>query len=209
MMAATSILSRKGSKRPAALALLPDVELPFARLHEACGGARHRFALWLAAQVQGPVLWIAPAWARDRLGPMGISRLVAPGRLVFVAAERPEDVLWCMEETLRSGAVALAIADLPGPPGLTQVRRMHLAAETGAESGTGQAPLGLLLTPENGGAQGIETRWHLAPDHAEEPGHWQLRRLRARTAPPAAWRLSQVTQTQRPRIESHIAVFPD
>ena len=132
------------------------MDLPLARLHEACGSARHRFALWLAARLTGPVLWIAPDWTRDRLSPAGITSLIDPTRLIFVHARRPEDVLWCMEETLRTGAVALTVADLPGPPGLTQVRRMHLAAETGAREGAGQTPLGLLLTPGDGGAQG---RW--------------------------------------------------
>ena len=209
MVSAASLLSRQKAKPAPALTLLPGLELALARLHEACGPARHRFALWLAARVQGPVLWIAPEWTKDQLGPSGVAKLVAPGRLVFVHPKRAEDVLWCMEETLRSGAVALAVADLPAPPGLTQVRRMHLAAETGAQEGAGIMPLGLLLTPEEGGAQGVETRWHLAPDHAEKPGHWQLGRLRARTAPPACWRLEQDTQTHTPRIESHVAVFSD
>ncbi len=212
MTFATALLARKGAKPSPALFLMPDtpgMELPLARLHEACGPARHRFALWLAAQIKGPILWIAPDWTRDHLSPDAVARLIDPGRLIFVHAQRPEDVLWCMEETLRSGTVPLAVADLPGPPGLTQVRRMHLAAETGAKEGAGQIPLGLLLTPEEGGAQGIETRWYLAPDHAETPGHWHLKRLRARAAPPAAWRLMQDSRTHKPRIESHVAVFPD
>ncbi len=69
------------------------------------------------------------------------------------------------------------------------MRRLHLAAETGA-SETGPRPLGLLLTPGQGGAQGIETRWHMAGDHRPggDPG-WRLDRRRARTAPQKGWRV--------------------
>jgi len=90
---------------------------------------------------------------------------------------------------LRAGVVPLVVADLPGAPALTPVRRMHLAAESGSQTGT--PPLGLLLTPGNGGAQGAETRWHMAPDHEGEKRQWRLERRRARALPPQAWSASQ------------------
>ncbi|MDJ0629417.1 MAG: hypothetical protein QNJ44_14250 [Rhodobacter sp.] len=173
-----------------ALPFLGDLALPLARVHEICGNARRFLALLIASRTRGPVFWIAPAWGAERLNPEAMLRLVGPERIVFVDPVRAEDLLWCMEEVLRSGAVPLVVADIPAPPGLTAVRRLHLAAETGAaEAGT--LPLGVLLTPGTGGAQGIETRWHIAGDHgADGRRRWRLDRLRARTAPQKSWRVT-------------------
>ncbi|MEX0364537.1 MAG: ImuA family protein [Ruegeria sp.] len=189
----THLLGRKPARDVPALCPHPAVALPLARVHEACGPARRSFALWLAGRTEGPVLWISPAWEADQLNPDGMMPFADPARFIFIRPTRAEDLLWCMEEALRSGAVPLIVADLPGAPGLTPVRRMHLAAEQGGA--LGQAPLGLLLTPGEGGAQGIETRWHMAPTHQGDLRRWSLTRRRARALPPVTW---QATQT-RPR----------
>ena len=168
-----------------------EFHLAGARAHEACGSARRRFALWLASGHDWPVLWIRPDWHPDRLHLQGVRGEIDPGRLIFVECCRPADLLWSMEEALRSGLIRLVVADLPEPPGLTPVRRLHLAAETGAER-TGRAPLGLLLTPGNGSAAGVETRWRLSPDHLDpDMPRWRLSRLRARTAPVADWTVTR------------------
>ncbi len=115
----------------------------------------------------GPVFWVLPDWtppARPH-GPGMVRFLDPPGRVTFVHANRPEDILWTLEEVLRAGVVPpLVVGDLPGPPGLTPpVRRMHLAAEAGG----GEALGGLILTPPEGAAQGgVESRWRMTPDHS-------------------------------------------
>jgi len=156
------------------------------RVHEFCGPARRRLALKAAARSSGPVIWIRPAWQSDRLNPEGVCPIADPARLIFVDCRRGRDLLWCLEETLRAGAVAVAVAELPDPPGLTPVRRLTLAAETGAAA-TGRLSLALLLTPGSGGAAGVESRWQAVPAHAPDRMAWRISRLRARTAPPAAW----------------------
>lgn len=194
----TEMLIHRASHRPAPiLAVRSEMALTLGRAHEICGPARHTLAAMVAARTSGPVLWIAPSWERDRLHPSGLRTFFDPARLLLAHPTRPEDLLWCAEEGLRSGAAALVVVELPQPLALTPVRRLHLAAETGAETAP-HPPLGLLLTPENGGAQGVESRWHMAQDHGRGQRGWALARRRARTLPPAAWHIPQGTGRGQP-----------
>ncbi len=189
--------ARPGPRLP----LAGDLDLVAGRVHEFCGLSRRTLALSLAGAATGPVIWIAPSWTRGGPCPDGFAHMVAPGRLTFAAPDRAEDLLWCMEEALRSGVVPVVVADLPAPPALTPVRRLHLAAETGAREGT-CTPLGLILTPE-GAAPGVETRWACDPRHGTAPAQgdarsetwgWHLRRLRDRTAPVADWHVTDAPE---------------
>lgn len=171
--------------------LLADAAAPMlrrGRVHEFCGAARRTLAaLVMQADTapDAPILWIAAGWQADRLCPDGLVAFTNPGRLILVAGRREADLLWAMEEALRSGAAPLIVADLASPPGLTPIRRLHLAAEAGAQRANGPAPLGVILTPGTGGAAGVESRWHLAPCR----GGWHLDRLRARLEPPKSWHI--------------------
>ncbi|MGJ8585415.1 MAG: ImuA family protein [Marinosulfonomonas sp.] len=185
------LLTRHSHRRKTTpeLPLLGDLGLALARCHEFCGNSRRTLAMMAAGQFKGPVFWISLGWSSERLNPDGMRRFANPGRFTFVTPRRAEDVLWTMEEVLRSGAVPLVVADIPAPPALTPVRRLHLAAETGAREGTVR-PVGVLLTPDEGGAQGIESRWHMAGAHDAAGLGWTLTRLRARTDPPKSWHVA-------------------
>jgi protein ImuA len=181
-----ALLSRHKHECRPTLPVLGEAEFTLARVHEICGTARRTLALQIAARAGAPVFWLAPSWGTDPLNPDGIREFLPPQDVMFLSARRSEDLLWSMEEILRSGAVPLVVADLPAPPALTPVRRLHLAAETGATEGQYQ-PLGLILTPGAGGAQGVESRWLMDPCHHSEGRRWRLERLRARTAPVRNW----------------------
>lgn len=176
-------LLREADERPVER-LFGNFGLALARVHEFCGLSRRTLALMLAGQMAGEVFWIAPGWKGEVLNGDAMARFAEPGRFSFVLAERPEDQLWAMEETLRSGEVTLVVADLAQIPGLTPMRRLQLAAEAGAQKG--RRPLGVVLTPGEGGASGAETRWSLDAAHHERDG-WVLRRRRARLAPEACF----------------------
>jgi protein ImuA len=167
------------------------------RVHEFRGPSRVALAVQVMGECAGPVLWITPGWQAERLYPAGVADYADPARLICARARRPEDILWAMEEGLRSGAVPLVVAEMPGAPGLTPVRRLQLAAEAGAEAahhaGRGIVPLGVMLTGGEVVAAGAESRWRMGPLPSgstllEERGPvWRLERERARGAAPAAW----------------------
>jgi len=189
---AAHILDRHSHRKRASdpVTLLKDLAFERARVHEICGPARRRLAVMTAGEMTGGIMWITPAWMPGRLNPDGFHKIAAPKRFLFLTPKRPEDLLWSMEAALRSGLVPLVVAELPDPPGLTAVRRLHLAAESGAKEGR-VAPLGLLLTPGDGGAPGVETRWSLAPTHGDQgQTSWTLDRRRARMQPEKSWKIS-------------------
>jgi protein ImuA len=141
------------SSMPAAF---PLPRLAPARVHEAAGPAAPAFALTMAGLASGPVIWIGPAHAPERLMPWAARRFLAPERLLIVEAKGEADLLWATEEALRSGAAGFVIAAPEKPLSLTAGRRLQLAAEAGRTTG-------LLLIREDGGSNAAETRWHCAP----------------------------------------------
>ncbi|MEO0991446.1 MAG: hypothetical protein AAFX00_10905 [Pseudomonadota bacterium] len=181
-MSALSLTDHRPTPGPTDVAPLAEFRLAVGRVHELCGPARHTAAMLVAGAMAGPVFWVQPGWEVAHLSGDGIAPFMAPGRVTFVSPKRSEDVFWSTEEVLKAGCVPLVVADLPGPPGLTAVRRLHLAAEA-----SGARPLGLILTPGDGGAPGVETRWHMAPRHSATKRGWHLQRRRARMAPEKAW----------------------
>ncbi len=127
-----------------------------ARVHEATGPGAVGFALMQAACQTAPVTWITPAHDATHLLPAGMGRMLSPSRMMLVRAPSETDLLWSVEEALRSGAVGMVIASPAKPLSLTAGRRLQLAAEAGRT-------MGLLLVRDGAGSNAVETRWHCAP----------------------------------------------
>ena len=184
--------------------LAGELTLRRGRVHELCGPSRIMLAARIMAKTRGAVIWIRPGWVAERLNPAGLQPLADPARLILVQADRDEGLLWAAEEALRSGAAPLVVAELLAPPALTPTRRLHLAADAGAEAARRDgvtAPLGLILLPGAGRAQGVESRWHMAPAPSRallwsEEESFTLTRQRARLLPPASWTLHARSGTE-------------
>ncbi|MBO6886410.1 MAG: hypothetical protein JJ869_22955 [Marivita sp.] len=202
MQSANALLSRR-PHRPAPQITLgdPEIALRLGRVHELCGQARHTLAVTIAAQLGGPVVWITQHAATEFLCPDAIAGHITPGHILFVTPAKRDMLLWAMEEALRDGHAPVVVADLTAPPAMVPIRRLHLAAEAGCGAGVCR-PLALLLTPGQGGAPGIETRWSLDPAHHHGAGHWTLSRLRARMAPPRDWLMTIRSSGLVPKISA-------
>ncbi len=184
-------LAAPGPRPPGNQTFLDGLSLARARAHEATGPARRTFAMLLARATTGPVFWVHPGWQPSRPHAPGMVAFADPGRFTFVRADRPPDILWVLEEVMRAGVVPLVVGDLPAPPGLTPVRRLHLAGEAG-RAAAGRGPIALLLTPQ-GNSPGVESRWHMRPAHGPAPERegWHLTRSRARMAPEQSWQVTR------------------
>jgi protein ImuA len=176
---------------------LPAGGLALARIHEVTGdgadAAAAGFLLALMARLMratpGPVLWCGRHL--DLHGP-GLARLgIDTRRLILARARDSADILWAMEEGLRSTGLAGVVAELMRPLDLTQSRRLQLAAEAGGTTGFVLRS----LTAERASPSAVETRWRVAarPGSASLEGvgvgntAWQLALERCRGGRTADW----------------------
>jgi protein ImuA len=166
----------------------------------------------------GIVLWCLKR--PDLYGPGLMAHGLDPARLVLVTARRDDDILWAIEEGLRSG-VASGLSAVVGEVGqLTMVagRRLQLAAER-----SGATAL-LLRRWRNGAEAAAErdqpsaalTRWRVAAlpsaEIAGEPGigrpRWRVALLRVRGGEPGAWDVEVADATGHVSLSAELADRP-
>jgi protein ImuA len=181
---------------------LPGGGLAQGALHEVSGGDADRedaavpaaFIAGLCARLNParPVLWCQTG-AGDLYGPGLAACGLAPERLLLARASNEADLLWAMEEGLRTRALAAVVGEIAELSGAAS-RRLQLAAET---SGVTAFALRRFRVP-SATARALNaavTRWTVIPmasvPAAGEPGvgrpRWRLELWHARGAAPAEW----------------------
>lgn len=119
---------------------------------------RLRLTVGATARERSTILWCWPSFLAGELG-----RLYAPGlealgiaatRLVVVEPSRSNEVLWAMEEGLRSAAPSVVVGVLDGI-GLTPARRLALAAAAC------DTPCLAITDPRSPAAGATSTRWRI------------------------------------------------
>ncbi len=177
---------------------LPWRGLPLAALHavespgaEGKDGAACQFLAGILARLapQRPVLWCLQ---RPDLHAPGLALAgLEAKRLLLLRAPNARELLWAMEEGLRSRALAAVVGEVEALS-TPASRRLQLAAESSGVTG-----FALHRSAGHAAASAAVTRWRVAAlssvPVAGEPGigrpRWRLELLRCRGGMPAAWDL--------------------
>lgn len=171
------------------LALGAVHEILGAGLDEEDGAAAAGFIAGIAGRLgQGLVLWVLKRG--DLYGPGLFEHGLDPARIVRVTAPRDDDVLWALEEGLRTAGISAVIGEVGRLP-MIAGRRLQLAAERSGITA-------LLLRRWRNGAEAASererpsaavTRWRIAAIPSlsgGEPGigtpRWRVELLRCRGA---------------------------
>jgi protein ImuA len=203
-------------RRPVGLGLtavdgaLPAGGLEPRALHELLGGEGAGVALTalLAARSAGLVLWCRTPRNAGLHAPGLAAFGLMPDRLLLAHGRAEQEVLWAMEEGLRSGRLAAVVGEARKLD-LVASRRLQLAAEAGGG-------LALLLRPpEAAGASAARTRWRIAPAPGAAPGwrgvsraRWRLDLLRCRGANPRSWTVDWDDATHSLHLAAPLADRP-
>ena len=180
---------------------LPRGGLAPASLHAISGAESLTPAIGFAAALLGRATRASGAkrcvlWCRrghDLYAPGLSSFGLTAANLIIVNTVKERDLLWAMEEGLRSGAMDAVLGE-PQVPSPTALRRLQLAAETG---GTTALLLdGVMSDGETGRSIGAGmTHWRVgaiaapvaALDSWPRPSRWWLELLRCRGGTAGSW----------------------
>jgi protein ImuA len=202
---------------PVVDAALPGGGLALGALHEIMGAGADEedgavpaaFAAALLARLTrhsaGKVLWCLAA---DDLYAPGLATSGLPPSLLVVARCRDDgDIVWAMEEGLRSAALAAVLGEIGALPP-TAGRRLQLACETGGVTAFALRRWreGGLAARQRAMPSAAATRWRVAAAPSRATGEslagpqvplgvgvpcWRVELLRCRGGAPAAWMMTE------------------
>lgn len=175
---------------------MQNTEVPFfppaiPYTHEVCGAGAYVFAFALTAQLTGHTMWIRENWDTTEINPTGFADFAAPAALTICNTKNQSETFAVAEEALRSGAVPLVVMSLNKPVGLTEGRRLQLAARDGKSTG-------LAIISEGMGSNAAETRWRCTPVFAPKDStlqKWELIKNKSGTL--GVWHVRWNTASRR------------
>lgn len=209
---------------PAIDAALPGGGLGLGALHEVAGeGPDAEDGAVAAAFLAGilarlspprPVLWCLPA--ADLYGPGLVACGLSPERLILAAPRGDAELLWAMEEGLRTAALAAVIGEVEALP-LAASRRLQLAAEaSGVTAFALRRWRNGVAERERTAPNSAVTRWRVAalPGDlsAGEPGIgrplWRVELWRCRGGGSASWEMEACDATGHVALAAALADRP-
>ncbi|MBV9376618.1 MAG: damage-inducible protein [Alphaproteobacteria bacterium] len=195
------------SQPPPIPSLAPTLTLPRSRGREWEGGEGRGEG--------GMVLWCLPR--PDLYGPGLAAHGLDPERVVLVRTSRDAEILWAMEEGLRSPGIVAVVGEVGTLPAVAS-RRLQLAAERSGITAF------LLRRWREGGQASREralpnaamTRWRVAalPSRPSqgEPGvgcpRWLVELLRCRGGEPGSWEMEVPDATDHVSLAAALADRP-
>ena len=187
----------------------PNLHLKMGKIHEACGPAKIRIAILLAAKTRGLIVWIRLNSGNTDLNMDDISNWFSPNRLLLINVDSQSDLFFATEEILRSGISELTITEVIRIPNNVQMRRLNLSIKKGILSSGMNSNIGLILTPNKGGATNIDSRWHACslPCWSTSTNNiyptlrhkWHISRLFSKTEPNKGWFLEGILPNENDR----------
>jgi protein ImuA len=211
---------------PVVDAALPGGGLALGALHEIMGAGADEedgavpaaFAAALLARLTrhsaGKVLWCLAA---DDLYAPGLATSGLPPSLLVVARCRDDgDIVWAMEEGLRSAALAAVLGEIGALPP-TAGRRLQLAAEaSGVTALVLRRWRSFALAERQRPAPSVAvTRWRVAAAASRDTGEpgvgaplWQVDLLRCRGGSPASWLMEEGDATGHVAVSAELADRP-
>jgi protein ImuA len=176
----------------------PNASFPVGAIHEFVFSEAEEFAATggfvgsvLASLMQngGASVWIS--CSKNIFPPALQSFGIAPDKIIFIQLKKEKEILWAMEEALKSTGVSAVIGEMQ-ELSFTSSRRLQLAVEQSNVTG-----FVFRHNPRNLNTTACITRWKITPSPSELTGNmpgvgfprWNVELLKVRNGKPGKWHI--------------------